>query len=216
MDRSASLAKASKGLKRQVVQGIAAVLCTVLAAVAFPALGSGLPESSALIARYCEPEDGLRRGVTEAWCAMELSRIRLRGSDEDGPEESVSLEVLVAADERSRLAGYQWIDPALAGSTATLFLFPRPVHGAFHMCNVDAPLWIVWYREDGSPLDVALMLPGQDVPAALCRDLYAPRRPETYRYALEIGVELAQRLGLDRQRLSRLRLELEPWMNEAR
>src|SRR5690606_42131769 len=113
MDRSVSLAKASKGPKRQVVQGIAAVLCTVLAAVAFPALGSGLPESSARSARYGEPEDGLRRGVTEARCAMALCRIRRRGSGADGPEGSVSRQVLGAAGARRRRAGDQWSHRAL-------------------------------------------------------------------------------------------------------
>lgn len=146
---------------------------------------------------------------------MEPTVITLRPQDPQGRHE-ISLEVLVARDERTRQAGYQRIDASLAQATATLFLFPRPIYGAFHMCNVDAPLWIAWYREDGSPLDAALMLPGADAPAALCRDLYAPRKRETYRYALEIGAGLARDLGLDRAALLELSLVIEPWMLQAR
>lgn len=128
----------------------------------------------------------------------------------------ISVEVLVAADDRTRQAGYQWIDPALVQATATLFVFPRPISGAFHMCNVDAPLWIVWYQDDGTPLDAALMLPGADVPVALCRDVYAPRRAGLYRFALEIGVGLARELGLEGRQLAAYRLDVEPWVDTWR
>jgi|GEM_PF-2400008 len=181
-------------------------------AAAVSSAGQGLAE---LVFQYCGAGERVA-GVTAEWCSMEQREIRLRPREDGAGDGAVALEVLVAADDRTRQAGYQWIDPGLAQTTATLFLFPRPIYGAFHMCNVDAPLWIAWYDEDGSPLDVTLMLPGADVPAAFCRDLYAPRTSGTYRYALEIGVGLARELELDRQRLMELSLVVEPWMAQGR
>lgn len=168
----------------------------------------------ALQAGRCAPgeESGPGHGVTQAWCSMAVRPITLVGAGGEG----TSLAVLVAASDAQRLAGYQEIEAGLVDRTATLFLFPRPIAGAFHMCNVDAPLWIVWYREDGTPLDVQRMLPGAKAPAARCQDVYGPRRAGFYRYALEIGEELAKELGLGPMQLALLRLHLEPWMEEGR
>src|SRR5690606_27159978 len=90
--------------------------------------------------------------------------------------DEVAFEARIAQNDLQRQAGYQAIHEELVKSTATLFLFPRAIYGAFHTCNVAAPLWIVWYQEDGTPLDAQRMLPGKTRPAALCDDVYAPRR----------------------------------------
>ena len=168
----------------------------------------------AMVARYClEGEEGRSGGgVTDEWCGMDVREILLH----DPGRESVALEVLVAADSRERAAGYQGIEAQLVRETATLFLFPRPLFGGFHMCNVEAPLWIVWYLEDGTPLDAQLMLPGERAPASRCADVYIPRRAGLYRYALEIGEELAREHGLGERELVSMRLGLAPWMGQGR
>lgn len=168
----------------------------------------------AMAAERCDLNEGggPREGITEAWCSMEVRSIALLTPQ--GKE--VAMEVLVAAEPVQRQAGYQAIDSELVKATATLFLFPHPTFGGFHMCNVTAPLWIVWYREDGSVLDAQRMLPGERVPAALCRDIYAPRRAGRYQYALEIGEELVRELGLGPRQLGEYRLRLEPWMGQSK
>lgn len=167
-----------------------------------------------VIAEHCTGDDGVAPSprVTAEWCSMGVREIRLRAPG----LEDAALLVLVAAESRQRQAGYQRIDATLVQKTATLFLFPRAIYGAFHMCNVEAPLWIVWYQEDGAPLDATRMLPGEEVPAADCEDVYSPRRLGWYRYALEIGEELARDLGLGQQDLATLRLAVEPWMAQGR
>lgn len=174
----------------------------------------GVAALEALQAEHCAPgeQSGPGRGVTEAWCSMAVREVVLLG--EEG--KTVSLPVLVAASESQRMAGYQEIEAGLVDETATLFLFPRPIVGAFHMCNVEAPLWIVWYREDGTPLDVQRMQPGAKLPASRCQDLYAPRRSGAYRFALEIGEGLARAQGLGPFQLATLRLQLQPWMSEGK
>lgn len=168
----------------------------------------------AILAEHCvgSDESGLNPSVTHEWCSMAVREITLRGAG----DKRVSFPVLVAVEASQRQAGYQSIDAELVNETATLFLFPRPIYGAFHMCNVEAPLWIVWYVEDGRPLDAQLMLPGEKLPAAQCEDVYAPRRPGLYRYALEIGQELAREHGLGFEELATMRLTLAPWMGQGR
>lgn len=168
----------------------------------------------ALLAERCalDPDGKTGAGVTSAWCSMAAREISLL----DQRDQRISFPVLVAAQERQRTAGYQEIAAELVDETATLFVFPRPIVGAFHMCNVEAPLWIVWYRQDGTPLDVVRMLPGAKGPPARCQDVYAPRRAGSYRYALEMGEGLARKLGLGPMQLATLRLDVAPWMDEGK
>lgn len=209
--------RALKRGQREVFWVLACFAAIVLASVnAFhgPARAESAASGAASAAERCQAdqEGRLGEGVTRAWCSMEVREVTLRSAQ----GEEIAFEARIAQNDLQRQAGYQAIHEDLVKSTATLFLFPRAIYGAFHMCNVTAPLWIVWYQEDGTPLDARRMLPGKTLPAALCDDVYAPRRRGLYRYALEIGEELARELGLGASELARYRLRLEAWMGQAR
>lgn len=161
------------------------------------------------------PEDACDEGEL---CSMAVREVRFTG---DGGRE-YRLEVWVADAPGERAGGFQHVSGDAIVRGAMLFLFPSPIQGAFHMCNVEEPLWIMWFRPDGTLLDVRQMLPGRKVHPALCADLYAPRTAEPYQFAVELGEEAAramieEALGgslsrLDTLRTTGLRLHIEPWM----
>lgn len=197
-----------------VLAGLAAIVMASVYVFQGAAKAEVAASGAAGAAKLCQVDEAgrLGEGVTRAWCSMEVREIALRSPQGD----EVAFEARIAQNDLQRQAGYQAIHEELVKSTATLFLFPRAIYGAFHMCNVAAPLWIVWYQEDGTPLDAQRMLPGKTRPAALCDDVYAPRRRGLYRYALEVGEELARELGLGARELAEYRLRLEAWMDQAR
>lgn len=180
----------------------------ILAAVAVGVLFcAGVEALDELLAAACAP--GAPQGVyaTPEVCRMETARIRLVW---DGGE--VELDVLVADEPAERYAGYQWVGREFIAGSAMLFLFESPQTGAFHMCNVLAPLEIAWFRPDGSLLDARLMTPGPFGNPAGCTALYSPRRFGQYLFALELPEGFFARHGLDPGGAGSLRLVTEEWM----
>lgn len=133
-----------------------------------------------------------RRAVTAQLCRMEPALIEL--VDEEG--KATALAVLVADSSEESAAGYQFIGEEIIAQTAILFPFPQDVRGAFHMCNVRAPLDMIWFRSDGSVLDSVRAVPGPPVPAAACRALYSPEPYAPYRYVLETPAGALEALGM--------------------
>lgn len=144
--------------------------------------------------------------VTPEFCGMEPRTIRLIRS----PDDTVVMSVLVADDGRERAAGYQNIDTEIIRQTAILFIFPRPVMGAFHMCNVGAPLDIAWIDPEGLVLDVQHMKPGPRKAASDCDQLYSPRTWHSYGFALETPAGV-----MDQREIlpGTSRLLIEDWMS---
>lgn len=146
--------------------------------------------------------------VTEAFCSMINMPVRLRApSNEEFP-----LDLYVAVLTSQRSAGYQLIDSEIVKHTGMLFVYPRPMTGSFHMCNVREPLWIFWFRPDGSLLDATVMQPGRSVPAFLCTDEYGPKVAGSYLFAIELGEEVAKSILESVDRVEELSLVVEPWM----
>lgn len=143
--------------------------------------------------------------VTGPLCAMQTGIVRLLEAD-GAP---LHLPVFIARTPAERAAGYQFIGPAVIERSAILFLFPSEISGAFHMCNVRAPLDIAWFRADGSLLEAKRMEPGPAAPPALCSQLYGPDSGEGYRFALETA---AGTLVDDDGSFRPWRLQIEPWM----
>lgn len=131
--------------------------------------------------------------IPEIFCEMKPSVVRL--TDPEG--ETFMLHVLVAHTSQQRAAGYQHIPEDAIARTAILFEFEREIAGAFHMCNVEAPLDIVWVRGDEKVLDAGRMLPGARRPAGGCRNIYAPSRPGAYKWALETPAGLLEAVNFD-------------------
>lgn len=135
---------------------------------------------------------GSRRAVTDVFCSLEVGQVH--GINDSG--ESFSLPVLVAKSSLQTQAGYQHIGTEVMAQTAILFLFDSDRNRAFHMCNVEEALDIVWIRRDGTILDIQRMEPGARIHPLFCTDVYSPRRMGAYRYALEGPPGLFAELGV--------------------
>ena len=142
--------------------------------------------------------------VTPTFCSLDAREITFSTSD----EQDLRFEVLVAANSIERAAGYQYIHPEVIGRSAIFFLYARDSISTFHMCNVRAPLDILWLRANGTVLDHARMEPA----STPCRHVYAPTRFGSYRYALELPAGYLERLGLDARGIFAMRLAVEDWM----
>ena len=131
---------------------------------------------------YCKnPSSDPAWQVTGAFCQMQESEVQLSNDD----DRLIKIQARFADDLSKRMAGYQFIGSQVIKKTVILFLFPSEILGAFHMCNVLTPLDIAWIHKDGSILDVQTMQPGPIHAPLGCPALYAPKRSEKYRYALE-------------------------------
>lgn len=167
-----------------------------------PARGSVDALKSALEAVCAQPPPPHdERAVTGELCRMEPALIEL--VDEDG--QVVPLAVLVADSFREQMAGYQFIGEAVMAETAILFLYPQDISGPFHMCNVRAPLDMIWFRRDGSVVHAARAQPGPRMSAGACPALYGPAPFLRYRYVLETPAGALDDLGVKVETL-RLRL----------
>ncbi len=150
--------------------------------------------------------------VTDPFCALDVQKVQFERPD----REALWVNVLVADSSDGRAAGYQFIHPDVMARSAILFVFERESTGAFHMCNVAAPIDIVWFRPDGRVLDVRHMEPGPARPPALCRQLYAPATFGTYQYALELPSGFVERAGLRVDDIKRWRLRVDPLFSDER
>jgi len=131
---------------------------------------------------YCKnPSSDSVWQVTDGFCRMQEAPVQL--SNDEG--QLLSVKARIADELSERKAGYQFIGPEVIKHTFILFIFPIEITGAFHMCNVSAPLDIVWIRKDGVILDIQRMEPGPTHTPLGCPSLYAPKTSATYRYALE-------------------------------
>lgn len=167
-----------------------------------PARGSVAALKSALqavCARPAPPHD--ERAVTAELCGMEPALIEL--VNEGG--QAVPLAVLVADTFREQIAGYQFIGEAVIAETAILFVYRQDISGPFHMCNVRAPLDMIWFRWDGSVVHAARAQPGPRMSAGACPALYGPASSQRYRYVLETPAGALDDLGVKVETL-RLRL----------
>lgn len=166
---------------------IVAVAMFVMVFLAVHADGETLAER---VHSVCRDAPG---AVTSEFCSMGTDSIRLVG-----PEGArVDIDVLVADDARLRAAGYQFIDGDVVEVSAILFVFERATGGAFHMCNVEVSLDIVWFRANGTILDALTMAPGGVRDPARCTHVYQPRRFGTYLFALELPEGSLARLGIE-------------------
>lgn len=170
------------------------------------AAGSALEE---LLEIGCAPGAPAAFYATPEVCRMETAAVRLAW---DGGE--AELEVLVADEPIERYAGYQLVGREFLAGSAMLFVFESPQAGAFHMCNVFAPLEIAWFRPDGSLLDARLMTPGPVSSPAACPALFAPRAFGRYQFALELPSGFFERLGIGPEAVKTLRLTVEEWMKK--
>ena len=91
------------------------------------------------------------------------------------------VDVLVAADERTRTAGLRG-RATTAPYVGMLFAFPTDTTAGFTMSGVSVPLEITWYGADGRSVDRARMEPCPEGSDAEC-PVYGSDRP--FRYALE-------------------------------
>lgn len=131
--------------------------------------------------------------VTAAFCSMPIGPVTLRQSTEQS-RATVEFEVRVASDGVQRQAGFQHIGSEVMKQTGILFVFPSPISGAFHMCNVIEPLWILWFQADGALLDAVRMEPDTAGSATNCDKVYAPQTAGQFQYALEVGEDLSEAL----------------------
>ena len=152
----------------------------------------------------CAPGAPAAFYATPEVCGMETATVRLTW---DGGE--LELEVLVADEPLERYAGYQLVGKEFIAGSAMLFVFESPQAGAFHMCNVLAPLEIAWFRPDGGLLDARLMTPGPVANPAVCPALFSPRAFGRYQFALELPGGFFERLGVGPEALGTLRLTVE-------
>ncbi len=143
--------------------------------------------------------------VTAAFCSMQPGSIRLLGPD----GASVDVDVLIADNAVRRAAGYQFIAGDVVQETAIFFLFEAATAGSFHMCNVEVPLDIIWFRANGSILDALLMRPGGVGNPSLCAQTYQPRRFGAYQFALELPEGGIERLGISN--LAEWSLDVGSW-----
>lgn len=167
------------------------------------ALGASLAE---LLEVGCAPGAPAAFYATPEVCRMETAVARLTW---DGGE--LELEVLVADEPLERYAGYQLVGREFVAASAMLFVFESPQAGAFHMCNVLAPLEIAWFRPDGSLLDARLMTPGPVASPAVCPALFSPRTFGRYQFALELPGGFFERIGIGPDAVGTLRLAVEEW-----
>jgi len=174
----------------------------VLLAAGVCGAASGGGSFAERVQRICAEEPAK---VTSAFCSMEAGVVELVKADGS----RIAIDVLVAATELQRTAGYQFIDGGVVQETAILFVFDAPVSRSFHMCNVLVGLDIVWFRANGTILDATTMRPGQVMDPIFCRNVYSPRRFGTYQFALELPEGAIERLGLSS--LNEWRLEVAPW-----
>lgn len=181
----------------------AAALGSSVAAATPAAAGQGMLADR--VRQICEDEPSR---VTSSFCRMRVQTVELIGPD----DRRIRIEALVAADESSRTAGYQFVAGEVVEQTAILFLFDRAASGPFHMCNVEVPLDIVWFREDGTILDSLTMMPGGVRNPIGCRQLYRPRRFGTYRFALELPEGSLEELGIASG--DGWRLDVRSWVTE--
>lgn len=164
--------------------------------------GTAVPTADlpAFMDRLCSrsPEDPAW-STTRAFCSMEPARLRL--ANDAGKE--VEIPVLLATRLEQWYAGYQFIGERVIGQTAILFVYPREIGGGMHMCNVAAPLDVAWFRADGTVLDIQRALPGPRQDPASCPNVYTPKQPGRYRYALETPAGALEAFGVtgDKARL---------------
>lgn len=205
MHRKRSIARRWQWILTQVI-GLSAAAGMWLTVVAAEDLLQGLPQVHTDVCR----EEASR--VTNTFCAMESARILLDRPD----DEDLVVRVLVADTPQTRAAGYQFIHPDIMARSGIFFVFNRESTGAFHMCNVAAPIDILWFRPDGRVLDAQRMMPGPARSASLCRQLYAPSNFGTYLYALELPAGVLQMKGLDVKDTRGWRLNVDPlFQNET-
>ena len=133
------------------------------------------------------------REVTEGMRAMHTEDVSLlndRGK-------VVVFQSHVADDDTERAAGYQYICANIIEASTILFVYPQPVSARFHMENVEAPLDIGFFDDQGKLFSVMLMQPRDDGDSGL----YGPSQP--FRYALEAsqGFFVEQNLSAGKSRL---------------
>ena len=196
-----SLASRSRRPPVRVATGILAAAISALV-TALPAEGTPssppplLAEINDVLQAVCQPAsappmEGDWR-VTPEFCSLSPVEIHLRRPD--GTE--LDMAALLARTGHQRQAGYQHIGKDVIARTAILFVFPQPVRGAFHMCNVAAALDIAWFDEHGALVDQTRMEPGPSQAPWLCPVEYSPRFPTPYRFALEVPAGFFARHGL--------------------
>ena len=113
--------------------------------------------------------------ITDGMRSMTKSTITLLNNQ----GKPISLNVLVADDDRERGAGFQHICPEVIDKTLILFVYPSETRGRFHMHNVHAALDIAFFDRHGALVKQELMktYSGNSTP------LYGPKTP--FQFALE-------------------------------
>jgi len=167
-----------------------------------PMAEAAAAELGAYVKQVCESAPST---VTPAFCSMKTTVVRLVGPG----GAAVEVEALLAESLAQRAAGYQFIHRDVIARTAILFVFEGATRGAFHMCNVTAPLDIAWFRANGTILDSLTMQPGGIGDPSRCTRLYEPRRFGTYQFALELPQGGLERLGIED--IDAWRLDVTPW-----
>lgn len=117
------------------------------------------------------------REVTAGMRAMHTEEVALLNDQ----GERVVFQSYVADDDTERAAGYQYICANVIDASTILFVYPQPVSARFHMENVEAPLDIGFFDDQGKLFSVLLMQPRDDGGSGL----YGP--PQPFQYALEAG-----------------------------
>ncbi len=115
------------------------------------------------------------REVTAGMRAMHTEEVSLLNDQ----GKRIVFQSHVADDDTERAAGYQYICANIIDTSTILFVYPQPVSARFHMENVEAPLDIGFFDDQGKLLSVMLMQPRDDGDSGL----YGP--PQPFQYALE-------------------------------
>ena len=115
------------------------------------------------------------REVTAGMRAMHTEEVSLLNDQ----GKVVVFQSHVADDDTERAAGYQYVCANIIDASTILFVYPQPVSARFHMENVEVPLDIGFFDDQGKLFLVMLMQPRDDGDSGL----YGP--PQPFQYALE-------------------------------
>ncbi len=117
------------------------------------------------------------REMTEGMRAMHTEEVSLLND----LGQVVVFQSYVADDNTERAAGFQYICAKIIDASTILFVWPQPVSARFHMRNVEAPLDIGFFDDQGRLFSILSMQPQGDGDSGL----YGP--PQPFQYALEVG-----------------------------